>query len=55
MDLTSVVGVEGLGPPLPVKIKTTVYLIALVLVGILIGLRIQVVHAKKLEAMPVGA
>lgn len=55
VDLTRVVEVEGLSPPLPVKIKTTVYLVALVLVGILIGLRIQVVHAKKLEVIPVRA
>jgi hypothetical protein len=55
VGLTRVVEVEGLSPPLPVKIKTTVYLVALVLAGIFIGLRIQAVRAKKLEAMPVGA
>jgi hypothetical protein len=55
VDLTRVVEVEGLSPPLPVKIKTMVYLVGLVLAGILIGLRIQVVRAKTLEVVPVGA
>jgi hypothetical protein len=54
VDLTRTIEVEGLDPPLPVKIKTTIYLVAFVLVGILIGLRLQLVRGKKLEIAPVG-
>lgn len=53
--LTRMVEVEGLSPPLPVKIKTTIYLLALVLIGILIGLRLQLIRGKKLAMTPVRA
>lgn len=39
IDLTKVVEVQPVDPPLSVKIKTTIYLVLIVFVGILIGLR----------------
>ena len=55
VQLTRVVEVEGINPPLPTKIKTTIYLVLITFVGILVGLRIQVVQGKKQQFAPVGA
>jgi hypothetical protein len=55
VDLTKVVDVEAVDPPLPVKIKTTIYLVLITFVGILIGLRIQVIRGKNRELAPVGS
>ncbi len=54
VDLARIVEVEGLDPPLAVKIKTTAYLVIIAFLGILIGLRIQFIRGKKRELSPVG-
>lgn len=54
VDLTKVVDVEAVDPPLAVKIKTTVMLVLVTLVGILIGLRIQVMRGRGREFIPAG-
>jgi hypothetical protein len=54
VDLNKVVQVEGLSPPLSVKIKTTFYLVLIVLVGIIIGLRLQLVQGRRQQLLPVG-
>jgi hypothetical protein len=55
VNLTKVVDVEAVDPPLSVKVKTTIYLVLVTLVGILIGLRIQVSRGKNQELAPMGA
>ncbi len=55
VDLAKVVDVEGIDPPMPVKIKTTIYLVLVTFVGILMGLRIQVIRGKNRELAPVGS
>lgn len=47
VELTWVIEVEGIDPPLLTKIKTTIYLVLVVFIGILIGLRIQAAQGKK--------
>ncbi|HEX9924400.1 MAG TPA: hypothetical protein VGD99_17215, partial [Anaerolineae bacterium] len=54
VDLNKVVEVEGLSPPLPVKIKTTFYVVLIVLAGIIIGLRLQLVQGRRQQLLPVG-
>lgn len=54
VDLAKVVDVEGIDPPMPVKIKTTIYLVLVTFVGILIGLRIQVIRGKNQELATMG-
>jgi hypothetical protein len=54
VDLTKVVDVEAVDSPMAVKIKTTVLLVLVTLVGILIGLRVQVIRGKKRELAPAG-
>jgi hypothetical protein len=54
VDLTRIVEVEGIDPPLPVKIKTTIYLVLVSFVGVLIGLRLQIIRGKKSDFAPVG-
>lgn len=55
VNLTKVVEVEAVEPPLSVKIKTAIYLVLVTFIGILIGLRIQVIRGKNRELAPVGA
>jgi hypothetical protein len=52
VELSKVVEVEAVDPPLPVKIRTTVLLVLVTFVGILIGLRIQVQRSKGRELIP---
>jgi hypothetical protein len=54
VGLARIVEVEGLDPPLAVKIKTTAYLVIVAFLGILIGLRIQFIRGKKREWSHVG-
>ena len=54
VELNRVVEVEGIDPPLPVKLKATFYLVLVTFIGILIGLRLQVVQGKKQSMAPVG-
>ena len=54
-ELQRAVEVEGFDPPLPTKLKTTFYLALITLIGILIGLRIQVVQGGKKQTLaPLG-
>lgn len=46
VDLTKVVEVQPVDPPLSAKIKTTIYLVLIVFVGILIGLRFPFGRSK---------
>ncbi|HXV43539.1 MAG TPA: hypothetical protein VEC96_10800, partial [Anaerolineae bacterium] len=55
VNLTKVVEVEAVDPPLSVKVKTTAYLVLVTFVGILIGLGIQVRRGKNQELAPMGA
>ena len=41
VNLARVVEVEGINPPMAVKIKTTVYLVLITLLGMLLGMRIR--------------
>lgn len=52
VELNKVVTVKGIEPPLFVKIKTTILLTLITLVGILIGLRIQLGRGKTQELVP---
>lgn len=52
VELNKVVTVKGIEPPLSVRIKTTVFLTLITLVGILIGLRIQLSRGKTRELVP---
>lgn len=54
-QLARVIEVEGISPPLPVKIKTTLYLVLVVFAGILIGLRWQVAQGQKQTLAPARA
>ncbi len=55
VELQRTVEVEGLDPPLPTKLKTTFYLALITFIGILIGLRIQVVQGGKKQTLaPLG-
>jgi hypothetical protein len=55
VDLSKVVEVQALSPPLPLKIKTAIYLVLIVLVGIIIGLRLQLGQSRRQKLLPVGA
>lgn len=54
VEMTKVVEVEAVSPPLFVKVKTTIYLVLVTFVGILMGLRIQISRSKRQEFIPVG-
>jgi hypothetical protein len=54
VDLTRVVEVEAVDPPLGVKVKTTGLLVLVTLVGILIGLRIRMIRGQNREFIPAG-
>jgi hypothetical protein len=55
VNLSKVIEVEALSPPLPVKLKTTFYLVLIVLVGIIIGLRLQLNQVRRQQLLPLGA
>lgn len=52
VELNKVVTVKGIEPPLSVRIKTTIFLTLITLIGILIGLRIQLRRSKTQELVP---
>ncbi len=55
VSLARVVEVEGINPPMAVKVKTTLYMVLLVLAGILAGLRLRLSRARKQTLAPAGA
>ena len=55
VSLARVVEVEGINPPMAVKVKTTLYMVLLVLAGILVGLRLRLGRAQGRTLAPAGA
>ncbi|MCL4302119.1 MAG: hypothetical protein KJ077_40880 [Anaerolineae bacterium] len=56
VDLTKVIAVQPIDPPLLVKIKTTLYLVLIVFGGILVGLRFSFNRSKSgMEPSPLNA
>ncbi|GEM_PF-2146769 len=55
VSLARVVEVEGINPPMAVKVKTTIYMLLLVLIGILVGMRLRLARARGRSLAPVGA
>lgn len=52
VGLAKVVEVEGISPPISTRLKTTFYLALVILIGILIGLRIQVGRGRGQQLVP---